>query len=396
LFFFILSGFSAETTSVDKLRREIETIENRLKEIEEGRKGVVSQLQELDRKIELRRRLIVELEGMVKISSNRVKLLNNRIDQLDVQVLQVSIELEKRELDLEKLKDEVGNRMAFLYRRLSSREVSVLFMATSTSDLFQRKKYLKAVENFDRAHIEQLIKSRNEVEENQRELESFQLELFSEQENRLKELERVRNLLTERRGEEKHLTGERLEKTELLDRITGDTELVGVLLEERRRSLLGIENEIKSLEREPVVEITNFAPEIEFSSLSGKLSWPLKNRSILRPFGSIHDKKLKTVIDNPGIDISASPGDPVFAVAYGKVTRISYLRGFGNTMIVSHGGGYRTVYARLGKIFVQEGKILQSGQKIGEVGDAGTSNSLHFELWARRDKKNPLIWLSKS
>ena len=378
------------------MREEIETIENRLSKIEEGRRGVVVQLQDLEKKIELRRRLIVELEGMVNTSSTRVKSLNNRIDELEIQVQNVSAELKKKKLGLENLKAEVGDRIAFMYRRLGRRNVSVLFAANSATDLFQRKKYLQAVERFDRAHIEQLIERHKEVEDSRNELNSSHLELLSEQENRIRELERVRNLLGERRGEEKHLTGERIEKTKLLDQIIGNSELVGVLLEERRRSLSEIENEIKRLEREPVVKITNFAPEISFSTLSGKLSWPLNNRSILRPFGSIKDKKLKTVIQNPGIDISASAGDPVFAVAYGKVTRISYLRGFGNTMIVSHGGGYRTVYARLGRILVQEGKILDAGQKIGEVGDTGTDNSLHFELWAKRDLQNPLSWLSKS
>lgn len=396
LFFFVIDGLTAESNSVDLLRKEIETIENRLQEIEAGRRGVVLVLEELDRKIELRRRLVVELERLVKASSDRVKSVNKRIDQLDIQIQGITKELEREELGLEKLKTEVSSRIAFLYRRFTRQKVSVLFAANSTSDLFQRRKYLKTVERFDRAHIEQLIESRNSVEADRKTLEGFQSELHIEQDNRVRELERVRKLLSERRGEEKQLTGEKSKKTELLDRITGDTELVGVLLEERRRSLLGIENEIKQLEREPVTEITNFVPEIPFSTMAGKLSWPLETRSIVRPFGSIHDEKLKTVIYNPGIDISASPGDPVFAVAYGKVTRISYLRGFGNTMIVSHGDGYRTVYARLGRILVQEGRILESGQKIGEVGETGTDHALHFELWKKRDKQNPLLWLRKS
>jgi len=385
---------AANQDVITRLRQEIHEIEGRIHEIEEGRQGVILQLQELDRKIELRRRLVLELEKQVKSSSDRVKIINHRINELDHQISIISISLKEKENDLNNRRLEVGERISFLYRRLASRRIAILFGSQSPNDLLQRQKYLKAIERYDRSQIERLIESRDAVLTDRKVLEKNQNNLNLEHNSRLIELKRIQSLLIQRRNDEKQLTEEKSDKTDILERIRGDSELLRVLLEERRHSLKEIEKEINRLAEDPKQRVQDLTYEARFAELAGKLPWPLKNRKITIAFGSIRHPDLHTVTINPGIDLQAVPGDPVFSVAYGQVTRIAYLRGFGNTIILSHGEGYYTVYARLGAIFVKEGDITNIGQNIGNVGETGADGDFHFEIWSDRHTQDPLKWLS--
>ena len=165
------------------------------------------------------------------------------------------------------------------------------------------------------------------------------------------------------------------------------------MLEERRNSLQQIEWEINRLEGRRPTTRTIWQPDVPFKQLIGKLPWPLEHKNIALPFGQNQHPELGTTTINPGIDLEALPEDPIYSVARGQVTKISWLRGFGNTVILSHGEGYYTVYARLGRIYVSEGDVVNPGQPIGLVGDSGAEDNFHFEVWAKRSKQDPTKWL---
>jgi lipoprotein NlpD len=88
-----------------------------------------------------------------------------------------------------------------------------------------------------------------------------------------------------------------------------------------------------------------------------------------------------------GIDFGGQLGDPVKAVADGKVIFSgNSLRTYGNLVIVKHNNSYITVYANNKSLLVKEGDLVQKGQKIAEMGNSETDRvKLHFEL--RRDSK---------
>jgi murein DD-endopeptidase MepM/ murein hydrolase activator NlpD len=120
-----------------------------------------------------------------------------------------------------------------------------------------------------------------------------------------------------------------------------------------------------------------------------RLRWPIVNGAVTSGFGprggGFHD----------GIDIGAPAGTPIYAAAGGKVAYCSRLPGYGNVIILRHGGGYATVYAHNRQHLVKEGEPVKEGQMIGRVGESGrtTGPNLHFEVRRENVAHNPLYFL---
>ena len=133
-----------------------------------------------------------------------------------------------------------------------------------------------------------------------------------------------------------------------------------------------------------------------FSQKRGKLNWPVNGRIVGR-YGKHRHPKLKTVTENSGIDIRAKKGTPVITVADGVVTTITYIRGYGRTIIIDHGHNYYSVYTHIDNVNVREGQYVARNSKLAEIGDSDSfhGNSLHFEIWNNNKKQNPELWLRK-
>jgi murein DD-endopeptidase MepM/ murein hydrolase activator NlpD len=85
---------------------------------------------------------------------------------------------------------------------------------------------------------------------------------------------------------------------------------------------------------------------------------------------------------HPGIDIGAPQGATIAASAGGRVIFAGWYGGYGNAIIIDHGGSMSTLYGHCSQIFVSEGQDVQRGQAIGAVGMTGraTGPHLHFEV----------------
>ncbi|MDL1914292.1 MAG: M23 family metallopeptidase [Bergeyella sp.] len=92
-----------------------------------------------------------------------------------------------------------------------------------------------------------------------------------------------------------------------------------------------------------------------------------------------------------GIDFKGNIGDPVRVSAGGKVVLAGVNGGYGNCVIVEHGGKLKSLYAHLSKILVKVGEEVSSGQLIGELGNTGrsTGSHLHYEIMSDGKKTDP-------
>ncbi|MDR0331069.1 MAG: M23 family metallopeptidase [Chitinispirillales bacterium] len=92
-----------------------------------------------------------------------------------------------------------------------------------------------------------------------------------------------------------------------------------------------------------------------------------------------------------GTDLAAEAGVPVVATAVGIVTMIENDPVWGHRVTVTHGRGFKTVYAHLGSVRTARGRTVARGDEIGTVGMSGmtTGPHLHYELWLRDKQLNP-------
>jgi len=123
---------------------------------------------------------------------------------------------------------------------------------------------------------------------------------------------------------------------------------------------------------------------------------PVKNKDLRRIssyFGVRLDPFYKVNKFHEGVDFSAPTGTEVFVTGDGKVERVekSYF-GYGNTIIVNHGFGYKTVYSHLSAFNVRQGEKVKRGQMIGKIGSTGKSTSphLHYEVRKNNTPVNPI------
>jgi len=131
-----------------------------------------------------------------------------------------------------------------------------------------------------------------------------------------------------------------------------------------------------------------------FASAKGQLVWP-NGGKVIGLFGRQKHPKFDTYINRKGIEIArvGKKDAAVRAVYGGVVAYADALRGYGNVVILDHGGDYYSVYGRLQKLKVSTGKRIGKGESIGQV--AGAEGHLYFEIRHRSRAQDPLAWLPK-
>ena len=134
----------------------------------------------------------------------------------------------------------------------------------------------------------------------------------------------------------------------------------------------------------------------DFASLKGRLPRPVGG-TVTREYGRFRHPEYGTITFNTGIDISTRTGEPVRAVARGRVEYAGDLPGYGNCIILNHGGGYYTLYAHTSDIFVAQTAQVEKGNVIAEAGSAvsGSGGTIHFEIRQAKKALDPAEWLAR-
>jgi len=128
-----------------------------------------------------------------------------------------------------------------------------------------------------------------------------------------------------------------------------------------------------------------FKPGNLKSFVSNKLAWPTVGARITQYFSWRHH----------AIDIANRTGTPIYACDSGVVEVAGWGSGYGNQIVVNHGGGRISRYAHLSKFYVKNGSTVDKGEVVGLMGSTGNSTGphLHFEYIINGIKYNPLNYL---
>ena len=117
-----------------------------------------------------------------------------------------------------------------------------------------------------------------------------------------------------------------------------------------------------------------------------------RNYNISSPFGTRIDPVYGGIRTHTGVDFAAKVGTPIYATGDGVIESVDFLfYGYGNTVVIDHGFGYKTMYAHMSTINVVEGMKIKRGECLGGVGKSGktTGAHLHYEVIYRGTKVNP-------
>ena len=130
-----------------------------------------------------------------------------------------------------------------------------------------------------------------------------------------------------------------------------------------------------------------------FQTLKGKLKLPVRGELQGR-FGSPREDGGVTW---KGLFIKAENGHAVHAVADGQVVYADWLRGFGNLLIVDHGGGYMSLYGNNESLLKHVGDATQSGETVASVGSSGgaSESGVYFELRHEGKPFDPIKWVAR-
>jgi septal ring factor EnvC (AmiA/AmiB activator) len=152
-------------------------------------------------------------------------------------------------------------------------------------------------------------------------------------------------------------------------------------------TLLANQNGLKNMLQGLQAHITPLTLET-FANTRGKLSWPIqKNIAVGHSFENSDSHQ-------GGIIIRAPEGTPVHAIFGGKVIFANWLRGFGLLIIINHGDGYMSLYARNHAIYAKAGDSVKAQETIASTGNTGgySHSSLYFEIRQNGVPINPNIW----
>lgn len=124
------------------------------------------------------------------------------------------------------------------------------------------------------------------------------------------------------------------------------------------------------------------------TKVSGNMmTWPTVGHRITQYFSWSHN----------GVDIANKVGTPIYAADSGTVilAKGGYNGGYGNTIVIDHGGGKKTRYGHASKLFVRVGDVVAKGENIAAMGSTGRSTGphLHFEVLINGARYNPLNYI---
>lgn len=129
-----------------------------------------------------------------------------------------------------------------------------------------------------------------------------------------------------------------------------------------------------------------------FDTLKGRLILPVRG-VVTNRFGTPHpDSRVLW----KGLFLRAASGQPVKAVAAGRVVFADWLRGFGNLLIIDHGKGYMSLYGNNETLYKQVGDTLKGGDTVAAVGNSGgnENSGLYFELRYEGKPLDPMQWVA--
>ncbi len=360
----------------------VEALASNLTDAQKKQQELKSQLSSINsEKKEAKQVLVVNQKKRADIVKNLEKkgyakqAIEEKLVQLDsaIKSLTEAISISESEYDAQLALFQ--QRMVVMYQCSKSTQTLNLFFETDNlTDFYKNRSAMEAIADADQKMMDSLEAKRIEIEglkAQKQEEESTTQDQLEAQLAAIKELQSSRSLVDQDiKSSKKSLA--QLEKEE--DEINAEAQAVSALIKRLKTSTV--------------------------KYVGGDMMWPAPgNYKVSSQYGWRIHPIFKKKRFHSGVDIHANKGDTIAAANSGKVIYAGARTGYGNTVIIDHGGGVTTLYAHIMSrgILVSEGQHVDAGQAIAKVGSTGWSTGphLHFEYRKNGDTENPLAHLGK-
>ena len=326
-----------------------------------------------------------DLQAQLHETNVAIAGVNERIGGLDAQAASTqrridwnTVQLDAARQSLKRHDDMLHRRLVNIYENGDLGYVNVLISSRSFSDFVERWEDLRLLI----AANQRAIRARREAERRvaavEAVLESTRLELQQEQQaqeaarNQLGTLASERQNLVNLTGAQRRAVATQVAQME--DLSAAEEAQLEALIQERQREL------------EAQRRASGITGGEESAGGPGSFSWPVTG-TITSPFGWRSNPFGGSPEFHQGLDIAAPTGTTVTAAAGGTVIMAQWYGGYGNYILIDHGGGYSTGYGHLSAIYVSNGQSVKRGQAIGAVGSTGASTGPHLHFEVRIDGK---------
>jgi len=272
---------------LDRIKREIQQHREKSKQLSSQEKQTAKQLQSLDKELDL--------------AKQYVRKLNDQENTIDRRIGELMIEISGRERTLSGQEKALGKRLREMYKQDPHYSWELLLGAKSMDDAVRRYQFMHVIAQSDAQMIGTYRESKKQLEtESSRLGESMQ---------------QIAEVRADKEAENKNLEANKKKRQSMLVAIRSEKSKHNDAIADLEKAQAEVQNLLDDLQRRGTPE-KDLPRSGEFAALKGRLMWPVSGK-IIRGYGKHTHPKYGTVTMNNGVDISASSGAPIVAVAAG-------------------------------------------------------------------------------
>ena len=376
IIFFISIIISQENNfdkSIKDTEKQIDELKNFIKQGNEEVKELQSQSAKTKKIIQITNKNIKNSESLIRAYNTKINLYNKQLKNLEEAVI-------RNNEKIDEIKESYRKRSISLYKNKDLKFSNYIFNSNSFSQMIYRLKYFNIISEINKESVQKIKTTQNFNKKKTGEITSLLKNVGESKKNRAKE---INNLRDKKNFQEKLLNDIKKEEKDIKNEINKKIQQVNAL-EKLRKKII---EDKKKFNEQQLASLKSITRDIR--QYKGKLNWPVDGK-IVKSFGPQWNPKLNTTLDNPGIDISARSTLPVKSVFDGYVSTITFILGYGTTVIIDHNNNYFTVFTHLENLLISEDTLVREGQNIGYVSN---ENIIHFEIWGNNQKLDPQKWL---
>jgi len=359
--------------SISETEQQIQALKNAINKNNNEINILKTKAKQTNKILSITKRNIQDSTNLIKAYDKKINLYNKQSTNLKNAIIANNNEMEL-------IKQQYAERSISLYKKKNQDLRGLIFNSNSLNQMVYRIKYYNIISDLNQKTINKLQTSQFY---NKKKNEDIKALLEDVDRNKGLKNQELQSLDKKKKYQERLLSQLKQEQVSIKQEIQKQTNQINAL-EALRKNIIEAK---KKYDSEQLAKLKTIKTDIR--KYKGQLIWPVQGK-ISKGFGPQWNPKLNTTLDNPGIDITAKSTTPVQSVFDGLVTTITFISGYGTTVIIDHDNGYFTVFTHLENLLISENMLVKEGQEIGFVSN---NNIIHFEIWGNNQKLNPTKWI---